>query len=291
MRRITYDTAFPEALAVSAFIALQPLAVNAAPVDGSVTLNGQAVRISQVAAQLHDNAEGVVRMPLVLVFSDRPLPPGALDGAGAATAVQQLARAGQVRGLLLRIDPVRPNEASYILLDKADDPCAWMASIAESDRGVPVIAGMKLGASTVSGRLDRPPAAPGSTPVTLSYVLKFDAPLAREPAITADLAAPALQASPQYKLAAAYADAMAQGDAPALRRLSSAAMGEMTAAMFAAAGDAAAVERMKKGSVRAQAQLAKFKRLVERGPRAMLIVDTYEYLSFVKENGEWKLGS
>lgn len=262
---------------------------SAASAEGSVELNGKAVRISHVVAQLHDNAEGVVKSPLMIVFADRPVPAGALDGAGAATALQQLARAGQLRGLLLRMDPARPNESSFVLLDKADDPRAWMASMTQSDQGVPVVAGMKLGPTSVSGTMKRQ--GGGDGPVTLGYALKFDAPVAREPAITADLKGADLRSSPQYKVAAAYADAMAKGDAAAVRKLSSPAMAEITQAMFDSAGAANGVARMKQGAAYSKAQLGKFVRLVERGPRAMLIVDGYEYVSFVKDGQDWKLGS
>jgi hypothetical protein len=287
MTRLT-DTVFPSFVAAAAIVAMQPLAAAAAPVEGSVTLNGQTVRISHVAAQLHDNAEGVVDRPLVLVFADRPVPAGALDG-GMAIAVHRLARDGQLRGLMLRIDPGRPNEASMVLLDKPADARTALAFASVSDSDAPVIAGLKLGGATVSGSLSH--AAFGEPPASLAYTLRFDAPLTREPAPTADLAAAALKTSPQYKAAAAYAEAMARGDLKAVRLAASPAMLEQIDGMVAAAGQAAAIERMKKGGIAAKAQLDRFKRMVERGTRAMLVVGPYEYLTLVKEQGEWKMGS
>ena len=61
--------------------------------------------------------------------------------------------------------------------------------------------------------------------------------------------------------------------------------------MVAAVGEGVAAERMKKGGVAARAQLAKFKRMVEPGSRAMLVVGNYEYLTLPKEDGEGKMGS
>ncbi|MCE9658543.1 MAG: hypothetical protein K8R60_08280 [Burkholderiales bacterium] len=282
------DTVFPRLVAAAAIVALQPLAGAAASVEGSVTLNGQTVRITHVAAQLHDNAEGVFDRPLVLVFADRPVPAGALDG-GMALGVHKLAREGQLRGLMLRIDPGKPSEASMVLLDKPADARTSLAFVSVSGSEGPVIAGLKLDGAAVSGSLKR--AASGEPPASLGYTLRFDAPLQREPAPTADLQAAALKASPQYKAAAAYAEAMAKGDLKAVRLAASPAMLEQIDGMVAAAGEAAAIERMKKGGVSARAQLAKFKRMVERGNRAMLVVDNYEYLTLVKEGADWKMGS
>jgi hypothetical protein len=282
------DTVFPSLVAAAAIVALQPLAAAAGPVEGSVTLNGQKVRITDVAIRLHDNAEGVFDRPLVLVFADRPVPAGALDG-GMAIGVHQLAREGQLRGLMLRMDPAKPAEASMVLLDKPADARTSLAFASVSGSDEPVIAGLKLGGSSASGSLKH--AAFGEPPASLTYALRFDAPLTREPAPTADLQAAALKASPQYKVAAAYAQAMAKGDLKAVRLASSRAMLEQVDGMVAAAGEATAIERMKKSGVRSVAQLAKFKRMVERGTRAMLVVDNDEYLTLVKEGGDWKMGS
>lgn len=271
-----------------AVVVWQPLASAAPAVEGTVTLNGQQIRISHIAAQMHDNAEGVVEMPLRIVFSDRPVPPGALDG-GMALGVQQLARAGLLRGLMLRIDPAKPNQASLTLLDKPADARTSLAFASVSSSDQPAIAGLKMSAKAVSGSLVR--AEFGEPPAALSYSLKFDTPLLPEPAVTADLQAPALKSSVEFKLAAAYADAMARGDLQAVRGAASKALRAEIDAMVGAAGEGVAVERMKRGGAAAKAQLAKFKRMVERGSRAMLVVGNDEYLTLSKEDGEWKMGS
>ena len=61
--------------------------------------------------------------------------------------------------------------------------------------------------------------------------------------------------------------------------------------MIAAQGGPAVPAQMLKSGAREKAQLQKIKRLVERGSRAMLVVDTYEYLTMAREDGEWKMGS
>lgn len=94
--------------AVAAFVPMAtPAVAIAAPVAGTAALNGKPIVLTHVLAKLHDNAEGVVGKPLLIVVADRPIPPGALNGIGE-TVASQLAMAGKLRGLLFRIDPARP---------------------------------------------------------------------------------------------------------------------------------------------------------------------------------------
>jgi hypothetical protein len=92
-------------------------------VEGAITLNGKPVAAAHVLAKLHDNAEGVVTRTLLVAVTDRPLPPGGLDGIGE-TVASQLALAGKLRGVLFRIDPARPDEAALIVLDKPEQQAA-----------------------------------------------------------------------------------------------------------------------------------------------------------------------
>jgi hypothetical protein len=106
-------------LAVAAAAMLQQ--ASAAPVEGTNTLNGKPIAAGHVLEKLRDNAEGVVGRPLLIAVTDRPIPPGALDGIGE-TVASQLALAGKLRGLPFRIDPARADELSMIVLDKPEEP-------------------------------------------------------------------------------------------------------------------------------------------------------------------------
>jgi hypothetical protein len=262
-------------------------AVVAAPVEGTVTLNGQSLRVGHVAARRHDNAEGVIDQPLLLVFSEQAVPAAALDG-GMALGVHRMARAGQLRGFMLRFDSAKPGEASLVLLDSPADARTGLAfvSIAATE---PVIGSLRLTADRIEGRLDRPPQ--GEPPASIGYALRFDAPLSQEPAVTADLSGAPMKASAEFKLVAAYADAMARGDLAAVRGMSGAALREQTDGLVAAVGEVQAIARMKKGGISATSQLARFQRLVERGGRATLIVGRHEYVTLAKDGGEWRMGS
>jgi len=259
--------------------------VSAAPVEGTITLNGKPIAAGHVLAKLHDNAEGVVSRPLLIAVADRAIPAGALDGIGE-TVVSQLALAGKLRGLLFRIDPARPDEASVIVLDKPAEPGRGLSSLVVGSKEQPAVTRLKIGTDSVGVGFVRVPGS-GAQAIDLAFALKVAAPLTREPPITADITGPAIKASPQYKASLAYAEAMQGGDSAAQSRLTSKAMNERIASY---PDPAALTERLKAVGVTAEAQLAKVHRIVERGNRAALLIDARAWMTMVKENGEWKSG-
>ncbi|MEO8523775.1 MAG: hypothetical protein ABI460_03550 [Caldimonas sp.] len=274
---------WPATLVIAAAAAF-PRAAVAAPVEGSLMLDGKPVVLSHVLAKLHDNAEGVVGKPLLIAVADRPIPPGALDGLGE-TLAGRLAIAGKLRGLLFRIDPAKPYEASLIVLDKPEQPGRGLGSVFIGSKEQPAIEGLQIGADRVSARFVRP--AGGAQAIEVSFALKVAAPLTREPAITADLAGLAVRASPHYKAALAYAEAMKKGDIAAQSQLTSRAMNEQ---MAGSPVPAAMTERLKEVGATMKKELARVQRIVERGDRAALLVGTQTWITMVKENGEWKSG-
>jgi len=275
-----------EPVVAVSMVALHSLAT-AAPVEGTLTLNGRPIAVTHVVAKLHDNAEGVVGKPLLIVVADRAIPPGALDGIGESVA-SQLALVGKLRGLLFRIDPAKPYEASLIVLDKPEQADRGLGSVVIGSKEQPAITGLQIGGDKVSGALVRVPSE--AQAIAVSFALKVAAPLVREPAITADLKGSAIKASPQYQAALAYADAMQKGDAAAMQRLTSRALNERMATLTTATGAAAMTERLKGVGATMKAQLSKVHRLVERGPRAALLIDTHAWITMVKEDGAWKSG-
>jgi hypothetical protein len=208
------------ALALCAVVYAQ---AGAAPVEGTLKLNGAPIVVAHVLAKLHDNAEGVVRRPLLIAVADRPIPPGALDGMGETVAAQ-LAAAGKLRGLLFRIDPARPDEASVIVLDKPVPADRSLTSLVVGTKEQPAVTRLQIGAERVSVAFVRP--AGGAQAVDLGFALEVAAPLTREPPITADLRGPAVRASTAYAAARAYAEAMHTGDVAGQARLSSRSMNE-----------------------------------------------------------------
>jgi len=259
-------------------------AAAAAPVEGSITLKSKPIPAAHVLAKLHDNAEGVVTRPLLVAVTDRPLPPGALDGIGE-TVASQLALAGKLRGLLFRIDPARLDEAAVIVLDMPDVAGRNLSSLVVGTKEQPAVTRLKIGADRVSVAFARPTG--GAQAVDLGFALKVEAPLTREPPVTADIGGPAIRSSPHYKAALAYAEAMKKGDVAAQSRLTSRAMNER---MVSLPSPADMTERLKGVGATMLAQLAKVHRIVERGPRAAMLIDQRAWITMAKENGEWKSG-
>ena len=266
-------------------LAAMPALAAAAPIEGTVTLDGQPIAIGHVLARLHDNAEGVIGKPLLIVVSDRPVPPGALDGLGEP-AVSSLALAGKLRGLLIRIDPAKPYEASLVVLDKPAEAGRGLASVFVGAKEQPAIEGLVVGAGKVAGTFRRP--VGGAQAIDLTFAFRIDTALTREPAVTADLKGAAMHSSAPYRAAVAYAEAMQKGDRAAQDRLVSRALRERMAGY---PDQAAITERLKAvGATMKTTQLPKVHRLVERGSRATLLIDSRAWITMVREDGEWKSG-
>lgn len=276
-----------KAILVSATALSLATAVAAAPATGTVTLNGQKVVMSHAVALLHDNVEGTFREPLVIVISDRPVPPAALAGM-AAFGVHELARAGKVRGLMVRLDPARPEQASFVLLDKpADERTSLGFASVQGDS--PVITGLSVKAGSVAGKLVREES--GQPPAAYAAAVTFDAVRVPEPAVVADLKGAAMKTSPVWKLATNYVEAVGRGDVKAVQAIAAPAMRQQIDAMIAASGEAAVSTRLKADGPNQKRMLAQFKRLVDRGSSATLIVEPDWTLAATKVDGEWRIGN
>jgi len=288
MRRPWRETATTLALAAAFAAVLLAGTATAAPISGTLAIDGRPVALTHVVAQLHDNAEGALGRPLRIVVADRPIPEGAIEGIGEIPATQ-LALDGKLRGLLLRIDPAKPYEASLIILDKPDQPQRGLTSLVVGSAQEPAFSVLKLSPTQVTLAASRP-ASPANA-VDVAFSLRIETTLTREPPISADLRGDAVRASPHWRAAAAYAGAIGKGDLAATRRLQSRALNARTDQVAAAASPAAMTARLKQVAPTMQAQLAKVQRIVERGGRrAALLVDANARITMVKEDGEWKAG-
>lgn len=148
----------------------------AAEVEGTLAIGGKPIAVRHVAAQLHDNAEGALRRPLRIVVADRPIDEGAIEGIGEIPATQ-LALEGKLRGVLLRIDPAKPYEASLIVLDQPDDPQRGLTSFVVGSPQEPAIAALKLAPTQLTLVASRP-VSPANA-VDVAFSLRIDTPLTR----------------------------------------------------------------------------------------------------------------
>lgn len=132
-------------------------AIDPGHASGFVEVDGERIELREAFAHLHRNPGG--RLPftpeLRIVLADREVPQASLAGLDALP-VLDLARAGQVRGLLLRLDPELPGVAMVTLLlpppPGEGGPVTWR----HAGPGDPVVRELKLSATRVGGQVECP---------------------------------------------------------------------------------------------------------------------------------------
>jgi len=116
---ITFVSMLAIASLVFFLLSVLPIAAAIDPgrVTGYVQVDGEHIELREAFAHLHSNPAG--RLPftpeLRLVLADREIPQQSLAGL-EALPVLELARTGQVRGLLIRLDPDDPGNLFITLL-------------------------------------------------------------------------------------------------------------------------------------------------------------------------------
>ncbi len=192
-------------------------AIDPGRVQGTLQVNGQAVALTQAYAHLHDNAEKLLDRPreLRLLLTDREVPQAALAGLAPLTALEPLVRAGQLQGLLLRLDPKDHRRLELTLLYPPPAPGAalltrtitFSAKSSSLDfplsppgervrvRGEKPAFNLSLHPQRVGGAIACPPEPQPEVPgrPTLSCSLRFSAPLFHELPVTAVLVGRAAQ--------------------------------------------------------------------------------------------------
>ena len=174
-------TTLVSALAVASLVFfLLAVVPTAAAIDpghatGYLEIDGERIELREAFAHLHRNPDG--RLPftpeLRIVLADREVPQASLGGL-EALPVLDLARAGDVRGLLIRLDPDVPGVALVTLLlppPRGDDALATRRHAGQDD---PVVRGLKLSATRVGGQVECP--ADGD----LKCSVRFSAPVFNE---------------------------------------------------------------------------------------------------------------
>lgn len=124
---------------------------------GYVEIDGERIELTEALAHLHRNPDA--RLPftpeLRIVLADREIPQASLAGL-EALPVLDLARAGEVRGLLIRLDPDVPGVALVTLLvapRRGKDP---LATRRHAGPGEPVVRGLKISPTRVGGQVECP---------------------------------------------------------------------------------------------------------------------------------------
>jgi hypothetical protein len=265
-------------------------AIDPGRVQGSLQVNGQAVALTQAYALLHDNAEGLLDRPqeLRLLLVDRQVPQESLAGI-VFLPVEEMAREGKVRGLLLKLDPKDPRHLEVTLLYPPGEPGQTLMTQTLSSIGGKPPLELKIGPQRVQGVLEQHDAGrptTGGMP-RLDYALRFSAPLFKEMPVTAVLQGQAAQNSPQMRVLREKARALEKGDFASLPRLTTARAYRLTRAFLDQAGpEAKSVAQQAAAGL--QESIKHLQRVVVRGDRAVAIFPGKQWQNFVREGGEWK---
>ena len=230
---------------------------------GYYRTDGQRIDFAHAIALDQDNTEGLLQSArqLRVVLSDIEVPITALHGI-AFPGVLAMARAGQVRGLLLEFDPAERTAMRITILAKPDDPHGSLLSLIVSN-SEGVWSALALNADQVSGTYR------SKDEQTLMF--EFDASLLEDP-VCEDIQGAQVRSTEVIKALIARAEALKRGD------LSARKAGRRTLE----ARTAAAISMPD-----LLAQLKRSKRVVERHASAVAILDGGSWASVVLEDGKW----
>jgi hypothetical protein len=242
---------------------------------GHFQRDGVRIDFSHAIALSQDNAEGLLDHPsqMRVLLSDKEVPLAALEGL-AFPPVRAMARAGEVRGLLLEFDPADRSTLQVSILAKPADPNEFLPN---------------LSLSNSEGLWKRLEASP--TRIVGEYrpdednglVFSFSAPVFTN-AVVADLRGAEAQKSEQVRVLMARAEAIGRSDLPGTLALTAkSAQGELRG-LPPGAFKQVAVEMP--GLIKA---LKSARRVVVRRETAAVLVAEGSWSSLVLEDGVWKV--
>lgn len=150
------------AVASLAFLAISmvPTAVAIDPgrAAGYVAIDGERIELREAFAHLHRNPDGILPFTpeLRIVLADREIPQASLAGL-ESLPVLELARAGEVRGLLIRLDPDEPATVlvTRLVPTRSGDESLVTLRYQSTDPGV--VRQLKLAPTRVGGTVECPP--------------------------------------------------------------------------------------------------------------------------------------
>ncbi len=265
-------------------------AIDPGTVQGTFQVNTESIQLTQAYAHLHDNAEGLLDRPkeLRIVLADREVPQEALAGI-AFLPVEDMAKEGRVRGLLLKLDPADRHLVLVTLLYPPANPGESLMTLTLTATGSEIMKKLQISDHRLTGEIEHsePNKGEPSEMRRMNFALRFSAPLFHELPITADLKGKAAQDSPQVQILREKARAMVKGDFEALKQLSSAHANRHNEAFFSQAGEQARTFAKEAGA-EMEGSIKNVQRVVVRGERAVVIFSDKEWMTFVREGGTWK---
>jgi hypothetical protein len=283
---------------LTAILAVTPAAVFAldpGTASGELDVGGRTVTLTHAYALRQDNAEGLMEGPeLRLLLSDRELAPELLAGA-VLGALDQLARQGGVKGVLMRVAADRPpDEVHGTILYPPPDPRMSLPFFTQSGKG----AGFKrfqVGDRRVVGETESAPDAPSQvTDVPVyAYRASFSAPIFEDRPVTADLKGKAARASAPARVFLAFEKALRDGDLEKIWASITPARRQETELYLAQVGEAQFNAQIRETVPPTATRERQIERVIVRGDRATVVyreAGAKGFTSLVKEGDHWKVG-
>ena len=273
------------ALATAILAPTTALPIDPGVARGELTVDGRKIVLSHAYAHRHDNEEGLLEArELRILLADREVPETLLSGIHT-TALDALARKGDVQGVLLTVDPVRPAAGLRgLLLMREPDPAKSLTSFSKSG-GDGGFGRLQAGNNRVHGEsryestLSRP---------AFAYAATFSAPLFHEEPLSGRFSGAAAMSSAPFKVLAAYRKALAAGDLEGARHLATAQGFREVEALVAQAGSPEALRTLR--PLPAIPGLRQHPQVFVRGARAMIVYregDARAMQSMLQSGGRW----
>ncbi len=257
-------------------------AADAGSAKGSLKVRGNTVAITHVYALRYDNDEGLLQGPEVRVLlADREVSPALLSD-WLLDRLEKLARQGQIRGVLLKLNPSKPGSQQGTLLYPSDDPQQT------STRFFTMVGGdaekLKIERDDVVGE------ARNVGNKEYEYAVSIRAPIRPDEPVTARLKGKAALESPQVQTFLASETAMRAGDLEAARPLTAPESFKAIEEYVKQVGEAAYRETMKNEIPPTGERLKEIREVVVRGDRALIVLQRPEgktAVTLAQVAGKW----
>jgi hypothetical protein len=269
-------------------------AIDPGTARGELVLDGDKTALTHAYALRQDNAEGLMDgRELRILLSDRELSTDLLAGP-VLGELDQLARQGGVKGVLLRVDADRrPDSVNGTILHAPADPQQSLPFFTKSGQGAGFTR-FELGDNRVVGEVEEQPDAQAGFPGVPSYGYRasFSAPIFEDRKVTANLQGKEARQSAPAKAFLAFERVLREGDLPKIRAAVSPSRWRETEQFIALVGEAdfkAQVREMVPPTATREKQI---ERVVVRENRATVIYKEGGARGFtvlVNDGGVWKI--
>lgn len=272
-------------------LARPAVALDPGTADGSVTLGGKSIDLTTAYATHYFNDQGLADGPeLRILLADRKIDVDLLAGP-LVDPVERAARSGQIRGVLLRVDPEKlgaaPVRGTLLMPVESAQDSLMHFTITDDSGG---FGELKLSKNRVAGRASF--RSTGGDVPAFSYAAKFSAPLFEDEP-TARLFGERAQESPAAKAVLAFERALWDGDMATASALTTTQRFAGLDADYRRVGPAVFVEQVRTQLPDPVARKQQVREVVLHGRRGWVVLVSDEgtriVASVVHTDGVWKV--